>query len=82
MLYLALALNCRSTEPEPCEESSLQLRAVGSAQLCILTPTMLELSLVTTQKPDTVKVEEWDFVNERGDCRLPAPQEFLVSAGG
>jgi len=42
---------------------------------------MLELSLVTTQKPDTVKVEEWDFVNERGDCRLPAPQEFLVSAG-
>ena len=80
-LHLELALDCRSAEPERGEESSLQLRAVGSAELRVLTPTMLELSLVTTQKPGAVKGEGWDFVNERGDCALPAPAEFLVSAG-
>ena len=72
---------CRSAEPDRFEQSVLQLPRIGSSQLCILAPTILELTLVTTQKAGAAQVEQWNFVNERGDCQLPPPEEFLVSAG-
>src|SRR5437667_4883295 len=78
-LLVAPTPQCRSAEPDRSEESLLHLPPIGSAQLCILAPTILELSLVTTQKPGAVQLEVWDFVNERGDCQLPTPEEFLVS---
>src|SRR5256885_10335829 len=81
-LHLELVLfECRSAEPDRTEQSVLHLPTIGSSQLSILAPTVLELTFITTQKPGAVQVEQWNFVNEHGDCRLPPPEEFLVSAG-
>src|ERR1044071_3247665 len=81
LLWLALAFHCRSAGLDRFDELPLLLPAVGSSQLRILTPTILELTLITTQKQGAAKLDMWDFINEHGDCRLPSPGEFLVTAG-
>lgn len=58
----------------------LTLPEPGSYELRILTPTLLELTLITTKKPDPAKVEQWDFVRADGKPQLPPLNEFSVSA--
>src|SRR5262249_51663184 len=63
-------------------EAPLELPKPGFHQLRVLTPSLLELTLVTAKKPDPARVEQWDFVNDRAQCQLPAASEFLVIAAG
>src|SRR6266568_4058699 len=64
----------------PLDEDLLALPAVGDHRLRVITPTLLELSLVTTEKPGG-RPERWDFV-EDGAARLPAPAQFRVDVDG
>ncbi len=73
----APAANLRLTDDDP-----LRLPLVGSYQLRVLTPTVLELTLITTKPPDPAAVGQWNFVAGGGQCQLPAPGEFVVSADG
>src|SRR5882724_11365448 len=77
----AIALSCRAHDLQLSDSDSLYLPAVGSYQLRILTPNILELTLITTKKPDPARVEQWDFVDAKGQERLPLPSDFTVSAG-
>ena len=62
------------------EEQPLRLPAVGSSELRVLNPSLLELTLITTKKPGA-RVDQWDFVSVSGQCHLPSPQEFAVTGG-
>src|SRR4051812_4323483 len=63
------------------QSNTAALPAVGQAELNILTPTLLELSLITTKEPDPAPVSVWNFVAPDYSLKLPAPSEFEVKAG-
>jgi hypothetical protein len=81
VIAISLFTSCAAELPIS-DDLPLLLPEPGSYGLHILSPTILELILITTKKPDPVRVERWDFVNGLGKCRLPQPQEFVVSAAG
>jgi len=84
LLSLVWGLFCADTRSEELlisDDQPLQLPAVGACELRIITPTLLELTLVTTKESSTAPVGEWDFVNQQGAAHLPGPQEFSVLAG-
>src|SRR5258706_9070533 len=54
----------------------------GAHQLRILTPNLLEVTLITTKQPDPAPPEQWNFVSTNGVVKLPAPAEFVVTSGG
>src|SRR5580704_11953840 len=64
------------------DDQPWRLPPVGSYQLRILAPSLLELTLVTTKPPDPEPVAQWNFVDAHGQARLPAAEEFAVSADG
>ena len=59
----------------------LALPQVGDYQLRIISPTVLELTLITTKEPDPARVRQWDFVGDNSKLNLPAAREFVVSSG-
>ena len=63
-------------------DAPLKLPAVGSAQLRIIKPDLLELSLVTTKAPPPARVTQWNFVAANFQYLLPLPARFLVMADG
>ncbi len=56
--------------------------AVGEHSLHALTPTWLELRLITTQAPPPAGVDRWNFVTPDGRCAAPAPGSFQITADG
>jgi hypothetical protein len=64
------------------DDQPLRMPPVGSYQLRVLSPALLELTLVTTKDPDPASVKQWDFVDPNGQPRLPAPGDFIVSVDG
>src|SRR5208337_1094596 len=70
-----------SAAPPMLDERPLELPEVGSVQLRVLAPALLELTRVTTKDAEASLPAEWDFVNDQGECRLPGPDEFAVTAG-
>jgi hypothetical protein len=64
------------------DDQPLRLPLVGSYQLRILAPALLELTLVTTKPPDPAPPSQWDFVDAQGQPRLPGESQFAVSAEG
>ncbi|HEY3819991.1 MAG TPA: glycoside hydrolase family 9 protein [Polyangiaceae bacterium] len=66
----------------PAGYPNLDLPAVGAAELRIVTPTLLEVSLVTTKAVDPAPLGAWDFVGENGQpSTLPPASNFVVHAG-
>jgi hypothetical protein len=55
---------------------------VGSYGLLILSPTLLELTLINTKDPDPAQVTQWSFVDANYQLTAPNPGEFVVQAGG
>ena len=64
------------------DDEPLRLAPVGSCELRAITPTLLELTLVTTKSPDPAPVKDWDFVDPHGRLSLPILKQFEVSASG
>ncbi len=63
------------------EANPLAMPPVGERALRVLSPTVLELTLVTTKRPDA-RPEQWDFVDDNGKMQLPPPGDFQVLSDG
>ena len=63
------------------DENPMQMPAVGSYGLRILSPTLLEVTLITAKQPDPAALTEWNFVNSSGVLTAPATSQFTVTAG-
>jgi hypothetical protein len=81
VLLLCFASCSRAGEPKSLG-SSLELPKPGTAELKVLTPQLLELTLITTKKPYPAPLKEWSFVEESGSLRLPNTNELVVLAEG
>lgn len=64
------------------DENSLSLPAIGDHGLRVLSPTVLELTLINTRTSTSGRVNAWDFVNDQFVANLPAPSQFVVKANG
>ena len=64
------------------DDLSLQMPQVGDYTLHVLTPTLLELKLITTKQADPAPVTQWNFVDANSQLTLPAPSAFAVTADG
>jgi hypothetical protein len=62
--------------------NSLALPQIGEHRLRILTPTILELTLITTRKNESSPVSEWDFVGPKFAPKIPDPAQFRVLVDG
>jgi hypothetical protein len=60
----------------------LQVPPVGANSLHVLSPTLLELKLITTKQPDPAAVTQWNFVDANSQLSLPSTAAFKVSADG
>ncbi len=80
-LALGFLVTLQAADLNLAERNSLRLPAVGDHGLCILSPTVLELTLITGKDPDPAQVKEWNFVGTNAHFAPPASREFLVSAG-
>jgi len=63
-------------------ENFLAMHSDGNTQLRILSPTLLELTLVQEKQPDPAPLSKWNFVNTSGIFVPPAASEFAVTANG
>ena len=63
------------------DDLSLQFPTPGMNGLHVLTPTMLELKLISTKAPDPAQVAQWNFVNSFSFAP-PALNSFTVTANG
>jgi hypothetical protein len=59
----------------------LAVPEVGSSRLRVLSPSVLELSVITTKPPDG-RVEQWDFVGDDGSLTLPERDAIRALVGG
>jgi hypothetical protein len=64
------------------DQSPLLMPAVGSYGLRVLSPTLLELTLINSKEPDPARVTRWDFVSDDFQLSAPPLSEFNVSVGG
>jgi hypothetical protein len=62
--------------------NSLALPQVGEHGLRILSPTVLELTLITTKKNETSPVSAWDFVGPNFTPKIPEPSVFRALVDG
>ncbi|MBI4661746.1 MAG: glycoside hydrolase family 9 protein [Verrucomicrobia bacterium] len=80
------ALSCLShaapLQLEIVDGPSWALPPVGSHQLRIIAPTLLELTLINSKPPDPGRVGGWDLVDTNLQFRVPPLEEFLVVADG
>ena len=77
----ALAANTMSANLLLADDQPLKLAPVGSYQLRVLTPQLLELTLITAKPPEGA-ASGWNFIDGSEKCRLPEPSAFAVSCGG
>jgi hypothetical protein len=86
-VLMLLLSSCRAAQeqakPVPfSDEQTLWMQSPGAHRLTILSPTCLELSLVTRKDPDPAPFPQWNFVTGTNQVRLPAASEFQVITGG
>src|ERR1041384_5199936 len=79
---MLLALGSPATNLQLSDDEPLRLPAVGSYQLRIIAPTILELTYVTGVKQGSERSEEWDFANAQGQAQLPGSDQFAVRVNG
>ena len=64
------------------DDAPLEMPPVGAHELRVLSPTLLELTLITTKNSQTAPVNAWDFVDPNRRAHLPGADEFMVFTGG
>src|SRR3954454_17426104 len=75
-----LSLNGRGADLPMDDSLSLRMPVVGDHQLRVITPTLLELTLITTKAADPATLSQWNFVDANGTLTLPSTSQFSVSA--
>jgi hypothetical protein len=63
------------------DANPLAMPALGSYGLRILSPNILELTLITTKTSYDAPVNAWNFVDNNFNATLPAPSQFTVTVG-
>ncbi len=64
------------------DDMSLQAPQPDEHRLRILTPTLLELAIITTKQPNPANVERWNWVNGAGEFALPDLSSIRVVVDG
>ncbi|HEU5125235.1 MAG TPA: glycoside hydrolase family 9 protein [Verrucomicrobiae bacterium] len=64
------------------DAAPLQMPEPGAHELRIISPTLLELTLITTKENKSAPVKDWNFVNARHRLELPPTNHFVVLADG
>ena len=64
------------------DANPLAMPSVGDYGLRVLSPTVLELTLINTKDEDPARVPNWDFVSDTFSLSLPATSSFTVTANG
>jgi len=87
LLFAALSVTfslfgARGTELLISDDAPLQMPLPGAHELRVLSPSLLELTLITTKQPDPATVTKWNFVGADGNAHLPRADEFSVSVNG
>src|SRR5579862_6020015 len=81
LLTLAFGLKNAAAMPMT-DDNLLRLPAVGDYQLRVISPTILELTLINTTSGQGKTPIRWNFVSAPNVASLPAANEFSVTAGG
>ena len=76
--FFVIAAAC--TELGLLAQPSLEVPAVGSHELRLITPRVLELTLITTKRPPPALPDQWNFVGRNGEPRVPSSEDFEVFA--
>src|SRR6478736_1396311 len=76
LVALCIGVWCRA------EENPLALPEVGSTTLRLLTPTLLELGLVTTKQAPPAHLTQWTFVTADHQLQAPSPSQFEIQVDG
>lgn len=79
LFLLGLVCNTRG-DSRITDDNPMQMPTVGSYGLRVLTPTLIELTLITIKQPDPAPVTEWSFVSG-GVFTAPSTSQFIVTAG-
>jgi Glycosyl hydrolase family 9/Cellulase N-terminal ig-like domain len=79
---LLFALKSSAADLQFSDDEPLRLPAVGSFQLRIISPAVLELTYVTAVKQGADRPDQWDFPKRDGQLQLPSPDEFTVTVDG
>ncbi|EEF63237.1 glycoside hydrolase family 9 protein [Pedosphaera parvula] len=61
---------------------SLIIPHAGDTEIRCLTPSLVEISLITTKNPDPAPVKQWPFADLNGKPSLPTPKQFVVTIDG
>jgi hypothetical protein len=77
-----LTLRGSAADLQLSDDEPLRLPPVGSHELRVISPTVLELTYVTAVAHGAERAQQWDFVNRDGRSQLPASEEFIVTADG
>jgi hypothetical protein len=72
----------QSTSVSVADNTTLQIPKVGDHTLRILSPTVLELQLVTRKDPDPAQPALWNFVDSSLNLLTPPASEFSVTVNG
>jgi hypothetical protein len=81
-LTTLLLFTCSGKELIISDENPLAMPPVGAHQLRVLSPTVVELTLITTKASGAAAVTEWNFVGSHGTPKLPGTKEFSVLVDG
>ena len=83
IVFLAVNLAGRNSPADVITDNNpLAMPDIGSHGLRILSPNILELTLISTKAKDPARVSAWDFVNDQFVANLPAPSAFAVTVDG
>ncbi|HZV33192.1 MAG TPA: glycoside hydrolase family 9 protein [Verrucomicrobiae bacterium] len=80
LVCLLTPLVLRAGEFSAPDGASLELPKAGEMQLRCITPSLLGVTLITTQPKSPGP--QWDFVTGAGKLELPATNEFVVTIAG
>ena len=64
------------------DDNTLRLPVPGDHGLRIISPSVLELTMITAKEPDPAPVAEWNFVGPNYQFHPPALTDFVVTVGG
>lgn len=82
ILFLALVRFGSWAQPQITDDNPLSLPPIGAYGLRIISPTVLELTLINTKPHDPAHVSAWDFVGANFAGNLPSASEFVVKRNG
>jgi hypothetical protein len=80
-VFHSIVISVLSADLHVQEQNPLRLPEIGDSSLYVLSPTVLELTLVTTKQPDPAGVIDWNFTQGKS-LNLPPANAFVVRADG